>query len=102
MVREQEMICTEALKETLANEFPVSNYSLNGYKEDAVCLQREGENWIVYVGYRSKKDDLKSYTNIVEACLEVIRSITGGNATIISSLSDSFFSKIVVGAAKTA
>ncbi len=95
MVREQEALCREALRETIANEYPISNYSLNGYKEDAVCLQQDGDVWVVYVGYRNKKDGLKSYSNIVEACLEVIRSITGGNMEKVNSLIDIFFSKIV-------
>lgn len=96
MVKEQVNICKEALNTTLSTEYASSDYSFNGYKEDAVCLQEDNDNWLVYVGYRNKKDDLKSYSNIVEACLEMIRIITGGNSSKIKSLSDSFFSKIVI------
>ena len=95
MVKEQVNTCKEALKMTLSAEYPSSNYSFDGYKEDAVCLQQDNDNWIVYVGYRNKMDDMKVYSNIVEACLEMIRIITGGNNNKIKVLSDSFFSKII-------
>lgn len=95
MVKEQVNMCKEALDTTLSTEYTSAEYSFNGYKEDAVCLQEVDGNWLVYVGYRNKKDDLRSYSNIVEACLEMIRIITGGNSSKIKALSDSFFSKIV-------
>ncbi len=95
MGKEQVNICRDALNTTLSAEYPSSNYSFNGYKEDAVCLQQEDDKWLVYVGYRNKKDDLKAFSNIVEACLEMIRIITGGNSSKMKTLSDSFFSKIV-------
>ncbi len=95
MVKEQENLCKEALTETLLSEFPSSYFSFGSYKEDAVCLQYDNGHWIVYVGYRNNKDDLMSYSNIVEACIRVIHLITGENSNLIKTLSDNFFSKIV-------
>ncbi len=96
MEEEQVKTCIEALLATLSAEYTSSDYSFNGYKEDAVCLQQDNENWMVYVGYRNKKDDLKTFSNIVEACLEMIKVITGGNSNKIKRLNDSFLSKIVM------
>jgi len=99
MVREQVDVCKKALQDTLSNEYSSTNYSLDGYREDAVCLQECDGKWLVYVGYRNQKDDMKEFPNIVEACLEMIRLLTGGDAAQ-NTISNAFFSKIV--ARKTA
>ena len=98
MVREQVEVCMKAIQETLSHEYSSASYSLDGYKEDAVCLQESDGKWIVYVGYRNQKDDLKEFPNIIEACLEMIKMLTGGDTTA-NTISSTFFSKIV---AKTA
>ena len=94
MVKEQVNVCKKALQDTLSHEYSSTNYSLDGYREDAVCLQESDGKWMVYVGYRNQKDDLKVFSNIVEASLEMIRILTGGDASQ-NTISSKFLSKIV-------
>ena len=47
MVREQVDVCKKALQDTLSNEYSSTNYSLDGYREDAVCLQECDGKWLV-------------------------------------------------------
>ena len=80
MVEAKEVVCQRALEKTLSEEFPKSNYSVDGYQEEAICLQRQGASgWIVYAGIRNNKEECETYDNVVEACLGMIRKICCGN-----------------------
>lgn len=70
---------------------PVSFYSIEGFKKDAVCIHRSEQSWIVYVVHCNTKDNPTEYSNVVEACIGVIRATTGGNIKIADKLIDSFF-----------
>ena len=96
MTDEQEGICIEALRWTLSKEFPVSNYSIGRYKEDAVCIQKSEQSWMVYVGYRNTKDNLTEHPNVVEACIGMIKVVSGGNKKRSDNLIDDFLSMIIV------
>lgn len=95
MVEEKEVVCQRALEKALSEEFPKSNYSVNGYKEEAICLQKQRDSvWIVYVGIRNNKEECEKYDNVVEACLGMIRKICCGN-DLTKDLSNSFLNMIV-------
>ena len=68
----------QAIREVLTDKFNYTNYSLDGYREDAVCLEEKDGKWQVYVGYRNHKDDLKTFSSIVTAGMEMIRILSGG------------------------
>lgn len=61
------------LKEVL-NFFGIPSvyYSINGYSEDAVCIEYKENNWIVYSGERGKKYNTRYFKDIIQACNEVI------------------------------
>lgn len=67
----------KALKDALTlNGIPPYYYSLNGYSEEAICIEKNKDVWNVYLGERGKKNNTKSFTNVNEACLEMIASLT--------------------------
>lgn len=50
---------------------PHYEYSV-GYAEDAICIEKEEDNWIVYDGERGNKFQLKRFNNEQEACIEFL------------------------------
>lgn len=56
-----------------------SYYSLYGYCEYAVCLEKSNKNWICFDAERANKYDLKEVTNIEDACLILIQRITSSD-----------------------
>ena len=70
----REEICLKELKGVLA-EFDSSEYSLNGEKDSAICMERSDTEWRVYECERAAKRELQIYSNIVEACLDVIKRL---------------------------
>lgn len=50
------------LKEIL-QEAGISNllYSVGGYSDDAVCIQKQNDEWVVYYGIRLDKKQIKTY-----------------------------------------
>ena len=65
----------ELVLEKVLKSYHSSMYSLGAYQDDAFCLQNNGKNWEVYNGIHGNKMDLKIYTNIIEACLDIIRRL---------------------------
>lgn len=92
MEKIKESICLEGLDKILASEFPVNYYSLDGYSEEAVCLQKvDDSHWEVYVGIRNQHDDAIVYDDIIDACLGVIKKMVAGNLYEEQRLCNSFF-----------
>jgi hypothetical protein len=65
-----------ALQDVLEKRFLSSSFSLDGYQENAVCLQYVKEKWIVYCGERGNHYDEVQCDTILMACLNVIRKMT--------------------------
>ena len=78
---EKKLDTLNRLQEFLSAEYSSTMYSLDGYREDAVCLQEKNGIWEVYVGYRNHKDDLKRFSSLVDAGNEMIRLLSGGMNT---------------------
>lgn len=67
----------EVLKEVFDNEgIPGRYYSLEGYTEEAVCMEKSNKNYIVYTGERGKKHGVSKHQNISKALLNVISEVT--------------------------
>ena len=67
----------EVLKEVLDNEgIPRQYYSLEGYSEEAICMEKNNKNYIVYNGERGNKYDVSKYSNISKALLKLISEVT--------------------------
>lgn len=73
MSESKEMICLKVLDELLQENFEKDEYCLDGVKESAVCMVRNNKNWDVFEKERNSKNDLSTYSNIVEACIEMLK-----------------------------
>ncbi len=90
-----EMIYQKSLSEILSAEFSCATYSLGKYLDDAVCLEKAGDSWEVYTGYRGRKNELSVYDNIVGACLGVIEKLTVANEGLRRKLNNQFADTLV-------
>lgn len=59
-----------------AHQIPRTLYSLDGYAEDRVCLEKKPGEWCVYTGIRGRMCEEESYDSVVEACQRMIEKIT--------------------------
>lgn len=73
MSENKENVCLKALEDMLKQSFDKDEYSLGDVKESAVCLVKNGKSWEVFEKEKNSRNDLASYNNIVEACIEMIR-----------------------------
>ncbi len=62
----------ESLNDILSSEFPLGYYSIGGYGDEAVCIEQTDDGWKVYTGFRGQKDNVKIFSNIVEASLAML------------------------------
>lgn len=95
MVKEKEMICKNVLERVLKTEFSSNMFSLDGYAEDSVCLNKEDSAWEVYIGTRGNKNELEQYDNIISACLAVIKLLTPCNESLRAGLNDMFANAMI-------
>ena len=72
----REDICLNALAKTLEANNLTSRFSLNGYAEQAFCLERSKNGWEVYTGERNNHYNSKTFTNILDASMELIRLLS--------------------------
>ncbi|MCR4656255.1 MAG: hypothetical protein K5770_08525 [Lachnospiraceae bacterium] len=86
--------CIEALKEVCTGRFNDDEYSLDGPKESAVCLEKVAGEWSVYEKEKNSRNDSYLYDNIVEACLDLLRRLSV--AKDYKELKDAFFDRIIV------
>ena len=65
------------LKRTLDDVgIPSVYYSLNGYSEEAICIECNNGSWVVYNGERGNKYNINKYKNIQDACANLILRLT--------------------------
>lgn len=66
----------EIEKETLSEVLELNNlsnlYSLDGYAEEAVCMEKEEKEYAVYNGERGNKYNLNRYPEIINAFCDII------------------------------
>lgn len=69
-------ITVEALQEKLINaKIPKEYYNLNGYKEEALCMERSDNIWLVYEGERGNKFNVEEFNNEADACIAFLKRI---------------------------
>ncbi len=56
------------------NENGITNnlYSFNGYSEGKVCLEKDKDEWLVYIGERGSKNRIMRFTSQILAAYEII------------------------------
>jgi len=70
--KEQEII--DILVSVLNGQgIPPEYYSLNGYKEESVCLSKHGFTWEVYIAERGLQSNKKVHTKLEDAVNDMIR-----------------------------
>ena len=76
----QNNLFEEILKETLSEVLELNNLShlcsVDGYAEEAVCMEKSGTGYIVYIGERNNKHDLKRYPKIISAFCDIISRLS--------------------------
>lgn len=82
--------CIHVLQKVLEKRFTVADFSLDGYQECAVCLQRDGNKWLVFLGERGNHYEEIRCNTTLEACLRLIRKLAG-NSEEISAIEAEFF-----------
>lgn len=54
---------------------PRKYYSLEGYVEDAVCMEKNNKNYIVYIGKKGNKYNVSKHSNISKTLLKLISEV---------------------------
>lgn len=58
------------------SNIPASYYNISGYADDAACIVKDRDKWKVFDGERGKKNNVSFYTNIVNACFDLISRVS--------------------------
>ena len=90
----QEEYCKDVLKDICSEHFKEDEYSFDGPKECAVCLEKVSNEWSVYEKEKNSRNDSYLYDNIVEACLDLLRRLS--LASEYKALKDAFFERIII------
>lgn len=53
-----------------------SGYSLNGYKEEAVCIEKKNNKWLVYDGERGRQHNIEQYRDFEVAGYRLINRLS--------------------------
>ena len=51
---------------------PKNLYSLGGYAEETICLEKKGSTWIVYGGEKGQRHNVITHINCKSACLDLL------------------------------
>ena len=76
MVSAKEKRCLDTLAVVLAEYYPQDEFSVTGYKESAVCIERIDAGWEVYVGERNAHHLSHIYPSILEASIAFLREMS--------------------------
>ena len=75
-ISESEKIQKEILSEVLKHNNCLNYCSLDGYHEEAVCIGKESNEYIVYNGEKGNKYQLKKHSNITDAIFDIISRLS--------------------------
>ncbi len=67
-----------ALDEKMKEKYSKDDFSVYGYKEGAVCLEKNGANWVVYKAFRGRKKDPTVFRNMNDAYLGMMIMLDRG------------------------
>ncbi len=93
MTSEQERMCLVSLNKICCDHFDKDEFSLNGKKESAVCLDKVQGKWNVYESEKNSYNDLLLFDNIVEAALDFLRRLSA--ASEYGNIKDKFLASII-------
>lgn len=93
MEEQKELKCIDALNNLFAGRYGKDEYSTNGPKDSAVCIEKIDSKWAVYEKEKSSKNDYHDYDNVVEACLDMIARMAFGDDIV--ALKNEFLNAIV-------
>ncbi len=66
----------EILRDILiANNISEENFSMNGYKENAICIEKISDGYMVYEAKEGKKYDTTRCERLLKACYCVISKV---------------------------
>lgn len=68
-------------KVLIQSDIPAQYYSLNGFCEEAICIELSGEYWSVYHGERGNKYEIERYANLNDACIEMLKRLSPDSKT---------------------
>lgn len=54
------------------NSIPPYFYSVGGYADESICLEKSNSKWIVYMGERGNRFDVSSYDSLPIACERIL------------------------------
>lgn len=96
MSENKELVCLSALESLLQENFDNDEYCLNGVAESAVCIVKNGKNWDVFEKEKNSLNDFSTYTNIMEACIDMLKRmfVTDSSEAIGNFLEKTIVSKI--------
>lgn len=66
----------EILEKALENNISRDLFSIGAYREESFCIEEKNSEWIVYVGEKGNKHDIKSFDDAREACYELIARVS--------------------------
>ena len=81
----------KALDVVLNKKYPLYSYSLNGYQEESVCLEKIDDKWVVFMGERGNRYDEEFCNTPLLACITMIRYLTH-NQEEIRNMEEEFLS----------
>jgi len=71
----------EILRKVLIdNDITEDKFSMDGYKEDATCIEKTSEGYIVYYAIEGKKCLTTKCARLLDACYELIKYVTRTNS----------------------
>lgn len=95
-VKESTTRYIDALQVVLQGRYPGDSFCLAGYRECAVCLERNGASWVVYSGERGNHYDEMQCDTVLMACLQIMRKMSN-NVEEISALEREFIDMLCKG-----
>lgn len=86
----------EILREVLiANDIPEKEFSLDGYKEGAICIEKISESYFVYSAEEGGKYDVTKCARLLQACYAVISKVAI-EVWQISEIKSIFVDKVIL------
>ena len=89
----KEKVCLKALQQICEANFPQDEYSLNGAKECAVCLEKTINGWTVYEKEKNSRNDTYLYDNVIDASMDLLKRLS--TASKYSELKNIYYNAII-------
>ncbi len=89
----QDSACIATLKTILEKNVNSSIYSIYSFRDEAFCLEEDGDNYITYVGEKGNKFDIEVHSDVIDACKTMISNVSDSDEEENKILSE-FMEKI--------